>query len=193
MLFRAIHKKTKIRSAPVSAVHGAVANLPMKVGDAHIVDGFAKPFKAQLLATGMGDLVGYQFREGRTEEPSGIELHMTLASPHPRALKSLGQMLEVMDAPVGSTIEFTETGQRHMFGRTEGLAVDLDPRSNWLDYAEAAIETLAGTATYHGSRRLGQMRRLYFYGENASNMASQLLAASQLDARLPRGRAQRLS
>lgn len=185
MLFRALKSKTGKR-AP-RAIHGAVAYLPMKTGDAHVADGFAAPLKSQLQATGLGDLVGVDQSPGRFDEPAGIELHLTLASAHPRTLESVAKLLVDLDAPVGSSIEFTETGRKHVFGRTEGLAVDLDPQSNWLDYAEAAIETLAGDATYHGNRTVGGRRRLYFYGENASTMASQLRAAAQLDPRLPDG------
>ncbi|MEO1238987.1 MAG: hypothetical protein AAFW64_04845 [Pseudomonadota bacterium] len=195
MFFRALKpkQKSRTRATNLSAVHGAVAFLPMKTGETDAVDGLAKPVRAQLLATALGDLVGYKFRKGRGEEPSGIELHFTLASAHPRTLKSVGDMLENFDAPVGSTIEFTETGHRHHFGRTEGLGVDIDADQNWLDYAEAAIETLAGDATYHGSRQLGSQRRLYFYGENASTMASRLRAAAQIDPDLPDGRTLRLT
>ncbi|MEL7104768.1 MAG: hypothetical protein AAGM21_02535 [Pseudomonadota bacterium] len=193
MFFRALKPKPKSKSTVPSAVHGAVAFLPMKTGETDAVDGLAKPVRGQLMATGLGDLVGYKFRKGRSDEPSGIELHFTLASSHPRVLQTVGNMLDDFDAPVGSTIKFSETGQRHHFGRTEGLGVDIDAAANWLDYAEAAIETLAGDATYHGSRKIGTQRRLYFYGENASTMASRLRAAAQIDPDLPDGRTLRLT
>lgn len=196
MFFRALKPKPKTASTAPAAVHGAVAVLPMKTGEKDAVDGLAKPVRAQLLASGLGDLVGYKFRKGRKDridEPAGIELHFTLASAHPRVLQSVGSMLDDFDAPVGSTIEFSETGHRHHFGRTEGLGVDIDADLNWLDYAEAAIETLAGDATYHGSRQIGSQRRLYFYGENASTMASRLRAAAQIDTDLPDGRTLRLT
>lgn len=193
MFFRAFKPKPKASPSNSAAVHGAVAFLPMKTGETDAVEGLAKPLRAQLLASGLGDLVGYKFRKGRSDEPAGLEFHLTLASIHPRALQSVGNMLDDFDAPVGSTIEFTETGHRHHFGRTEGLGVDIDATANWLDYAEAAIETLAGDATYHGSRKLGTQRRLYFYGENASTMASRLRAATQIDPDLPDGRTLRLT
>ena len=193
MFFRALKPKSKAPSTAPLAVHGAVAFLPMKTGEKDAVDGLAKPVRAQLLASALGDLVGYKFRKGRGDEPSGIELHFTLASAHPRVLQTVGNMLNDFDAPVGSTIEFSETGHRHHFGRTEGLGVDINADLNWLDYAEAAIETLAGDATYHGSRQIGSQRRLYFYGENASTMASRLRAAAQIDPDLPDGRTLRLT
>ena len=193
MFLRAL--KTK-RDAPLSnpaAMHGAVAHLPVKTGDPEVVESFVRPLRDQLLATGLGDLAGYKTTPGRDEEPRGIEIHLSLASIHPRALQTVGNMLETLDAPVGSTIEFTETGQRHVFGRTEGLAVDLDTGSDWLDFAEAAIEMLGGQASYQGSREIAGRRRLYFYGENATMIATTIRAASQLDARIGELDAHRLT
>ena len=193
MFFKGLRRKQSSQPRIHGAVHGAVAFIPVKIGETHAVEGFARPLRQQLMASALGDLVGYKFREGRDDEPTGLELHLSLASSHPRALQSVGNMLDDMDSPVGSTIEFTETGQRHVFGRTEGLAVELDTGSDWLDYAEAAIETLAGDAIYQGSRVIGGRRRLYFYGENASNIASRLRAAAQIDPRLPEASARRLT
>ncbi len=193
MFFKALKRKETSKPRTTDAVHGALAFVPVKTGESHAVDGFARPLRQQLVASALGDLVGYKFRSGRADEPAGIELHLVLASTHPRALQSVGNMLDDLDAPVGSTIEFTETGQRHIFGRTEGLAVDLDAASDWLGYAEAAIDTLGADAVYQGSREVAGRRRLYFYGENASTIASRLRAAAQVDPRLPAADAHRLT
>ncbi len=193
MFFKSLTRKKVSKSLSTQAKHGALAFIPVKIGETHAVEGFARPLRQQLVASALGDLVGYKFREGRDSEPSGLELHLNLASAHPRALQSVGNMLDDLDAPVGSTIEFTESGQRHIFGRTEGLAVELGAETDWLDYAEAAIETLAGDAIYQGSREIAGRRRLYFYGENASNIASRLRAAAQIDPRLPEATAHRLT
>ncbi|MDJ1007450.1 MAG: hypothetical protein QNJ13_06450 [Paracoccaceae bacterium] len=193
MFFRGLRKKPEATPIAREARHGAVAYLPMKTGDTEAVESFARPLREQLVASALGDLAGYKMRPGRSDEPQGLELHLQLASAHPRALQSVGNMLDDMDAPVGSTIEFTETGQRHLFGRTEGVAVDLDGDTDWLAFAEAAIETLAGAAVYQGSRVVAGRRRLYFYGENATTIATALRAGSQLDPRLSDVDAHRLT
>lgn len=190
MFFKNLVKKQADRLA---GRHGAVVFMPMKTGDVEVVESFAKPLREQLLATGLGDVTGYALRPGRFDEPSGIEIRLQLASAHPRALQSVAKILDDMDAPVGSIIEFTETKLRHQFGRTEGVAVELDPGAEWLDFAEAAVETLGGTASYQGSRLIAGRRRLYFYGENATNIAMTIRAAAQLDTRIGEVEATRLT
>jgi len=193
MFFRALRRKDPDLTRPRAVRHGALAVLPLKAGDTEVVESFARPLRQRLIASSLGDLVGYKLRKGRNGEPSGLELHLQLASAHPRALQSVGNMLDDMDAPVGSTIEFTETGQRHLFGRTEGVAVELDPGADWFGFAEAAVETLAGKAVYQGSREIAGRRRLYFYGENATMIATTIRAAAQLDPRLADVEAHRLT
>lgn len=173
--------------------HPATAFLPMRTGDLEVVESFARPLSAQLIATGLGEVTGHRLRPGRAEEPRGMELFLSLATLHVRALETIGRFLDDLDAPVGSTLEFTETGRRHQFGRTEGVAIDLSKNAAWLDFAEAAVEVLGGSASYQGSREVDGRRRLYFYGENATNIASAIKAAAQLDRRIGRIEARRLT
>lgn len=193
MFFKSLIAKSAPARRAASPRHGAVASLPVKAGDEEAVAAFARPLRDRLAASALGEVVGYRARPGRGDEPGGIELHLSLASSHPRALQTVGNMLDDLDAPVGSVIEFTETGQRHLFGRTEGVAIDLDPGADWLDFAEAAVETLGGAAVYHGSREVAGRRRLYFYGENAAAIATTLRAAAALDSRLGEIEARRLT
>lgn len=173
--------------------HPARIMLPMKIGEAEASECIAKPLQQKLAAAGLGDVSRHHLFRVRGDEPSGLEIHLELASTHPRVLETVGKILNDMDAPVGSTIEFTGTDIRHQFGRTEGVAIEIAPDAEWLDFAEAAVETLGGDASYQGSRMIAGRRRLYFYGENATNIASAIKAAAQLDGRIGDVRATRLT
>lgn len=190
MFFKNLIRKRTIHSSPRNA---ATAILPMKIGETEATECIAEPLRTKLIATGLGNVLRHRLHRVRGGEPTALEIDLELASSHPRALEAVGSMLDDMDAPVGSTIEFTETGLRHQFGRTEGVAIELDPDAEWLDFAEAAVETLGGAASYQGSRMIGGRRRLYFYGENATNIASTIKAAAQLDRRIGHIEARRLT
>lgn len=152
------------------ARHAAILFLALKSDRDEAVSTFIRPLKAHLTESALGEIVGYRLRPGHGPEPRGIEVHLALASSHPRALQSIGNRMDDLEAPVGSTIEFTETGQRHLFGRTEGVAVDLVDHPAWFDLAEACTEALAGAGFYQGSRSVDGRRSLYFYGESAAAM-----------------------
>ncbi|MEL7025830.1 MAG: hypothetical protein AAGO57_01190 [Pseudomonadota bacterium] len=185
MFFRSITKKEKPAQEDTTPRHPAVVVMPVKLPDENVVPTFARPLRNQLLASALGDVVGYKMRPGRGDEPQGFEIHIVLSTDHPRALQSVGNMLDDMDAPVGSTIEFTETGRRHMFGRTEGMAVDLKRDKNWIDFAELCTDALGGQAIYHGSRLRGDLRTLYFYGENYAAM-QEVVRRTKVEGAVPR-------
>ena len=144
-------------------------------------------------------------RRGETANRPASNCTSKLASAHPRALQSVGNMLDDLDAPVGSTIEggggggggggrgggggggggvsprpasATFRAHRGRRGRTR-------PRHRLVRLRGSRCRNSSpGKAVYQGSREIAGRRRLYFYGENATMIATTIRAAAQLDPRL---------
>jgi hypothetical protein len=175
MLLRAL--KPKLFRGPT---HLAEAALPVKLGRTDADEAFARPLDRRVRALGLGQVTGTGVRRGREGEVEGIDIFFALVTLHPRALKAIAGLLEDLDAPLGSSIEFTETGLRHVFGRTEGLGLYLDRRDgivdedDALDLLEACTDALGADAIYQGSDDLGDRAVFYFYGDSFNTMKNAL-------------------
>jgi hypothetical protein len=175
MLLRALTPKLFRGSS-----HLAQASIPVKIGRTDASDAFARPIDKQIRALGLGQVTGTGTRRSKNGEVEGVDIFFALVTLHPRALKTIGELLEEFDAPVGSFLEFTETGVRHVFGRTEGLGLYLDRRDGVsdddaaLDLVEVCTDALDGDAIYQGSDDLGERAVLYFYGDSFNRMKNAL-------------------
>ncbi len=175
MLLRAF--KPKIFRGPS---HLAEASLPVKIGRTDADVAFARPLDRRVRSLGLGQVTGTGVRRGRDGEVEGLDIFFALVTLHPRALKTIASLLEDLDAPVGSSIQFTETGLRHVFGRTEGLGLYLDRRDGItdeeaaLDLLEACTDALGAEAIYQGSEDLGDKAVFYFYGDSFNTMKTAL-------------------
>lgn len=175
MLFRALKPKFLARPSYL-----AEAYLPVKLGrtDANTV--FAKPLDRRIRALGLGQVTGAGVHRNREGEVDGVNLFFALVTLHPRALRTIGGLLEELDAPVGSVLAFCDTNARHVFGRTEGLGLYLDRRDgvaddeDALDLLEVCTDALDGDAIYQGSDDLGDKAVLYFYGDSFNRMKNAL-------------------
>jgi hypothetical protein len=175
MLFRAL--KPKVFRGPS---HLAEASLPVKIGRSSADEIFARPLDRQIRALGLGQVTGTGIRRSREGEVEGVDLFFALVTLHPRALRTIAGLLEELDAPLGSVIEFSETGVRHVFGRTEGLGLYLDRRAgirdedDALDLLEACTDALGAEGIYQGSDDLGDRAVFYFYGDSFNRMQTAL-------------------
>jgi hypothetical protein len=175
MLLRAL--KPKIFRGPT---HLAEAALPVKIGRSNADMVFARPLDRQIRALGLGQVTGTGVRRGKDGEAEGVDIFFALVTLHPRALKTIGGLLEELDAPLGSVIEFSDTGVRHLFGRTEGLGLYLDRRDgiasedDALDLLEVCTDALGAEAIYQGSEDLGDRAVFYFYGDSFNTMKTAL-------------------
>lgn len=175
MLLRAL--KPKMFRGPT---HLAEAALPVKIGRSNADMVFARPLDRQIRALGLGQVTGTGVRRGKDGEAEGVDIFFALVTLHPRALKTIGGLLEELDAPLGSVIEFSDTGVRHIFGRTEGLGLYLDRRDgiasedDALDLLEVCTDALGGEAIYQGSEDLGDRAVFYFYGDSFNTMKTAL-------------------
>ena len=190
------------RSQPASravATHPAEAYWPVKLGhlDAEIV--FGRPIDKALRDMGLGEVTGVHTRQDAKGGVEGVELRLSLASLHPRALRTVGTLLEELDAPLGSWISFSETGTRHVFGQTEGLGLVLDPRDgvsrkrDRLAVLEACTDALEGQGLYQGANDLGGTPVLYFYGDSFAAMKNALASVMRTEPRCRHAYTQRLT
>ncbi|MEM9710176.1 MAG: hypothetical protein AAF871_15470 [Pseudomonadota bacterium] len=173
-------------TTPAAAVHRAVVEMPIKLSDDALAEEFSQPLRTTLLERGLGDVVGHKVKPGREDEPKGVEIRLVLVSKHPNILRTVGAMLDGMAAPVGSTITFVDSEQRHLFGRTEGVAVDIDKRQDWQGLAADLSDALGPLGDYRGARERGPLRSLYFYGESFAAMQAKMAATSPMAARARR-------
>ena len=194
MLLRALKPKIFRGSS-----HLAEASLPVKMGRTDANAAFAKPVDAKIRSLGLGQLTGTGTRRNKSGEVEGVDLFFALVTLHPRALKTIGEILEHLDAPVGSYIEFSETGVRHLFGRTEGLGLYVDRRDgiaddeDALDLLELCTDALDGDAIYQGSDDLGDQAVLYFYGDSFNRMKNALSFVMTSHPQLKNAYARRLT
>ena len=196
MLFRALRPKLPGLRTPQ---HMAEAHLPVRLGEADGDRSFARPVDRGLRALGLGKVTGAGPRRAASGEIEGLDLYFGLVTLHPRALRTVGQLLEELDAPVGSSVSFSETGVRHIFGRTEGLGLYLDRRDgiadedDRLDVLEACTDALAGQGLYQGSSDLGDRAVLYFYGDSFNAMKNALSLVMTTNPRCRHAYARRLT
>ena len=194
MLFKAL--KPKIFRGPS---HLAEAALPVKIGRTDADMAFARPLDRQVRALGLGQVTGTGVRRSKDNEVEGIDIFFALVTLHPRALKTIGGLLDDLDAPVGSYIEFSETGLRHVFGKTEGLGLYLDRRDgiadedDQLDLLEVCTDALGADAIYQGSDDLGDRAVFYFYGDNFNIMKNALAYLMTTHPQFKRAYARRLT
>ena len=196
MLLRAFRPKRAFGSA---TAHLAEAYLPVKLGRLDAESVFGRPVDRRLRAMGLGKVAGVRTRQDAEGRIEGVELSFALATLHPRALRTVGTLLEELDAPLGSSVSFAETGARHIFGRTEGLGLVLDPRDgvsrrkDRLAVLEACTDALEGQGLYQGSNDRGENPVLYFYGDSFNEMKSALAGVMRTEPRCRNAYTQRLT
>ncbi|MEM8632204.1 MAG: hypothetical protein AAGF74_13285 [Pseudomonadota bacterium] len=175
MLIRALTAKKS--HATGKRLHMADGFLPLCISQADAQDAFAKPLERQLAALGIGHVNGCGTRHMPGDPGAGIDLFLALVSPHPRILRTVGGLLEELDAPSGSVLQFADSGASHSFGRAEPLALYLDRglgKQRRLDVLEACVDAMAGVGQYHGSALIGSQAVLYFTGDNYNEMMNAL-------------------
>lgn len=196
MLLRSFRPKRAARSAPA---HLAEAYLPVKLGrlDAQAV--FGDPVDRRLRTMGLGEVMAVRTRQDAEGRIEGVELSLALATLHPRALRTVGALLEELDAPLGSSIAFSQTGTRHIFGQAEGLGLVLDPRDgvvrekDRLAVLEACTDALEGQGLYQGWTDRGENPVLYFYGDSFTAMKTALAGVMRTEPRCRNAYTQRLT
>ncbi|MEL7343881.1 MAG: hypothetical protein AAFN59_03360 [Pseudomonadota bacterium] len=157
---------------------------------------FAKPLSQRLLATGLGTVTGAHKRYAKSGEGHAVAIDLALVRPDLATLKAVAILLEDLDAPLGSSIFFTETGTTHLFGRTEGLGIFIDattPEETRYDLLEACSDALGADAIYQGSATVGESHILYFYGDSFNTMQNALSYAMRHDPRCHGAFARRLT
>lgn len=169
--------------------------LPVKLGHRDAGRLFAEPLKSRLAALGLGTIHGVVIRQRATGEVTSVEMQLGLTDASRDALRTVANILEVLAAPLGSSIRVSGgTGKPMLFGRAEGLEVsvgsddapDAEARRELAMVCRDAIETMA---VNRGWTETDGRTRLFFYGEDAHAMKENL---SRLLARHPRFGAARL-
>ena len=195
MFFKALKRKPASDSEPVR-LHAALAVLPVKIGDQDAEDVFARPLAQQLLATGLGTVTGAHKRYAKSGESHAVALEMSLVRADLGTLKEVARLLEHLDAPLGSSIFFTETGTTHLFGRTEGLGIFADATLGEDDrfaLLEACTDALGADAVYQGSAIVDKNQVFYFYGDSFNTMQNALSYVMRHDPRCSGAFARRLT
>lgn len=195
MFFKALRKKPVDEAAPVR-LHAAVAVMPVKIGGEDPEAVFARPLGQRLLATGLGTVTGSHKRYSKAGEGQAVAIEMSLVSADLGTLKSVARLLEDLDAPLGSSISFTETGTSHLFGCTEGLGVFIDAEATedaQFEALEACTDALGGEAVFQGSGTVGPSKIFYFYGDSFNTMQNALSYVLQHDPRCRGAVARRLT
>ena len=177
MLLKSLISKIPAKTSPG---HIAAVQLPVKLGMSDAEEVFSRPLDRRLRAIGLGHVAGTTLQRDGQGGIDGIEISLILATLHPRALDTVGSVLEDLDAPLGSSVGFSETRARHIFGRTEGLGLYLDGQDSrgnveaHLDVLEACTEALEGAGVYQGGSKQGDRHVLYFYGDSYNAMKNAL-------------------
>jgi len=172
----------------------ADAFMPIRMDEQEARCNFAEPLGKHLRSAALGQMRGFRLRVGKSGEPVGVELHFVLESQHPRGLQSVANLLEDLGAPVGSTVQFTEIGRKHLFGRTEGVALYIDgDTERYDDLLRVCSRALDGAARYQGTSVANGRRALYFYGENHNRVQATLSRVVSKDPRQRRAHAERVA
>ena len=177
MLFREIkHKTGQAHSVTLADVH-----MPVRLGHRDAKKLFADPLKDQLAATSLGTVMGCMRRKRANGEVIGVDLYLGLRKPGRATLKTVADMLELLSAPCGSSIRFSDApGTPLLFGRTEGLELSIaNDRTPDADTRRELAELCRGAISKVGVNR-GWVEsdghtRFFFYGENFAAMRDDLV------------------
>ncbi|MCV6593620.1 MAG: hypothetical protein OIF48_11750 [Silicimonas sp.] len=176
MFFRDVKPK-KGQTRPVCL---AQAHLPVKLGHRDAEKVFAAPLKAQLLATGLGTVLGCDTRARASGETLGVDLSLGLNRGTEAALRDVAALLETLSAPCGSSIRLADSlGDPLIFGLTEGLelaidtpaAPDADSRRDLATACRGALDKLGVSRGWDYKR---DQTVFYFYGESYAEMRQRL-------------------
>ena len=172
-----------LRGLRARSGHPADVTMPLRIGAATLDAAIVRPLSERLAADGLGVVTGHAVRPGRDGDPRAATLRLLLADPRRRTLETVGGMLSDLGAPLGSVLCFTETGVRHVFGRTEGLGLAL-PVARLTDDAIAACSgALGSTGTFRAGPADGTGPLLCFYGETYLAMERRLMRLAGRDPR----------
>ena len=175
------------------AEHPVDVRMPLRIGSEEALAHLAEPLAEAMKSEGAGRLTGRAISCDKAGRPRAVELTFTLRAMDLRALETLGRALEAIGAPCGSTATMSETGLRHLFGRTEGLGVALPETAPTGTAARACMAALAGEGRFLGAAREDDGQMLYFYGESYVRMSSRIGMAMRQEPLLTEAVTLRLS
>ncbi|MEO1536486.1 MAG: hypothetical protein AAFR73_02050 [Pseudomonadota bacterium] len=176
MLFRDLkYKAGKAHQVTLADVH-----MPVRLGHRDADKLFATPLKEQLAAAALGTVMGCMSRKRANGDVIGVDLYLGLRQPGRPALKTVADMLELLSAPCGSSIRFSDApGTPLLFGRTEGLELSVANRAAPNAETRRALADLCRTAIADASVNRGWVEkegrtRFFFYGEDFASMKQDL-------------------
>ncbi|MBT8456273.1 MAG: hypothetical protein KJO15_09245 [Alphaproteobacteria bacterium] len=175
----------------------AQAVLPLRIGNDLAQSAFAGPLDRELDRIGLGRVAGFEISQDDEGEPALLTITLSLATDAPRALKTVAQLLEKLDAPMGSRLGNAECDNLLEFGTSEGLGLYL-PRQDTaeedrLAVIEACTDALNGAGLYQGSVSVGDRTALYFYGNSFNRMRTAITYVMTTDPRCRNAFARRLN
>ncbi len=157
----------------------AEARLPVRLGhrDASFV--FGDPLARQLAVAGLGAVTDVRAHEKAPEDVCGVTLYLGLRDASQRGLKTVANMLEQLDAPLGSSLRLSHGGEPMVFGVTEGLEISVasaetPDAGSRRHFARACAEAMEGFAISRGWARRKDRTIFYFYGESFQRMHASL-------------------
>jgi len=157
----------------------AETRLPVRLGhrDARVV--FGDPLARQLTVASLGAVTDVRAHEEAPDDVCGVTLYLGLRDPSQSGLKTVANMLEHLDAPLGSSLRLSFGGEPLVFGVTEGLELSVASENapdagSRRHLARACAEALDGFAISRGWARRADRTKFYFYGESFQRMHASL-------------------
>lgn len=176
-------RNLKMKPGVTLEVTLAEVRLPVRLGHRDAEKSFIAPLSQQLAAIGMGTVTGFDARRQSEDEISGLDIYLGLTNASKPSLETVGQLLEHLRAPYGSSIRLTDApGDPILFGVTEGLELSVDTSvtpdaSARKDLAEACRDAIEDQAVSRGWTRKAGRTLFYFYGESFAKMQARLTTA----------------
>ena len=171
-------------------------SMPVRIAPEFAEDAFLRPLARALHEAELGEIVEHEIELDDAGETAALVITLSLITDASRALERIADMLESLDAPVGSVIGQPDSGEVLSFGKSHGLGLYLPNRDadeeGRIAVAEACTEAMEGSGLYQGSAALGDRTALYFYGDSFNRMRSAITFVMTHDPRCRNAYARRL-
>ncbi len=176
----------------------AEVRLPVRLGHRDADDAFGQPLARQLAAAGLGTVTQVKPHEAAPSDICGITMFLALTDTRRETLETVGQMLEHLHAPAGSSIRLTVGGEPLLFGVAEGLELSVASEnardaSARRDLAKLCASAMKDFAINRGWTKRAERTVFYFYGESFHRMQATLSRLIEDNPRLASAQARRLA